>query len=85
MTAADSRRIRLVSDAVVSSYIRDISTRASSGDAAPETARLHGARADRRAHTRRALRRRANLAHARRAHQAVRHAAATATPQQPPA
>ena len=71
MTTADPRRTRLVSEAVVSSYIREISTRASSGAPAPQPARLHGARADRLAHTRRALRRRDDLAHARRAHQAV--------------
>lgn len=57
MTPADSRRIRLVSDAVVASYIHEISTRTGSGaTAAPE--RRHGARADRLTHTRRALRRR---------------------------
>jgi hypothetical protein len=58
MTPADSRRIRLVSNAVMSSYIHEISTRGSSGDRAPEPARPHDARADRLAHTRRALRRR---------------------------
>jgi hypothetical protein len=31
MTATDSRRIRLVSDAVVASYIHDISARTGSG------------------------------------------------------
>jgi hypothetical protein len=79
MTLADSRRIRLVSDAVVSAYIRDISTRAGSGDA-PEPASTHGARADRLAHPRRALRRRQDLAHGRRAHQVARRAAAASTP-----
>ena len=53
MTLADSRRIRLVSDAVVASYIHDISARTGSA-AAPEPARRHGARADRVGHTRRA-------------------------------
>lgn len=71
MTLADSRRIRLVSDAVVSAYIRDISTRAGCGDPAPQPAPFHGARATRLTHTRLALRRRDDLAHARRAHQAV--------------
>lgn len=52
----DSRRIRRVSDAVVASYIHDISAR---------TGR-HGARADRLDHTRRALRRRDELLHVRR-------------------
>lgn len=68
MTSIDPRRIRLVSDAVVASYIHEISARNGS---APEPARRHGARADRLAHTRRALRRREDLAHARRNHQAV--------------
>ena len=75
MTLADSRRIRLVSEAVVSAYIRDISTQAGSGDT-PEPAGTHGARADRLAHPRRALRRRQDLAHDRRAHQVDRRAAA---------
>ena len=70
MTPADSRRIRLVSDAVVSSYIRDISTRAGAG-ATPTPARRHRARADRLAHTRRSLRRRQYPIHARRDYQAV--------------
>jgi hypothetical protein len=68
MTPADSRRTRLVSEAVVSSYIRDISTRARSGAPAPEPARPHGARVDGLAHARRTLRRR-DLVHARRAYQ----------------
>ena len=66
MTPTDSRRIRLVADAVVSSYINDISTRT---NRAP--ARRHGARAARLAHTRPALRRREDLTHARRDYQAV--------------
>ena len=70
MTAADSRRIRLVSDAIVASYIHDISARTGSA-AAPEPARRHGARADRLAHERRTLRRRENPTHGRRDHQAV--------------
>jgi hypothetical protein len=70
MTPAHSRRIRLVSDAVVASYIHDISTRTSSG-ATPAPARRHAARADRLAHTRRALRRREDLTHARRDYQAA--------------
>jgi hypothetical protein len=70
MTPADPRRIRLVSDAVIASYIHDISARTSSG-ATPAPARRHGARADRVAHTRRALRRREDLIHARRDHQTV--------------
>ena len=70
MTPADPRRIRLVSDAVVASYIHEISARTGSG-AATEPARRHSARADRLAHTRPALRRREDLAHARRTYQAV--------------
>jgi hypothetical protein len=70
MTPVDSRRIRLVSDAVVASYIHDISARNGSR-ATPAPARVHGARADRLAHTRRALRRREDLTHARRDYQAV--------------
>jgi hypothetical protein len=70
MTPADSRRIRLVSEAVVASYIQDISALTSSR-ATPAPPRRHGARADRVAHTRRALRRREDLAHARRDYQAV--------------
>lgn len=50
MTPADSRRIRLVSDAVVASYIHDISTRTAS-PASPAPDRRHGTRADRLAHT----------------------------------
>ena len=42
MTPADSRRIRLVSDAVVASYIHDISARTGSG-ATPAPARRHSA------------------------------------------
>jgi hypothetical protein len=68
MTPADSRRIRLVTDAVVASYIHEISARTGSG-ATPAPARAHGARADRLAHTRRALRRRED--HARRDYQPV--------------
>ena len=71
MTPADSRRIRLVSDAVVSAYIRDISTHTGSGDA-PEPAGTHGARADRLSLPRRAPRRRQDLAHGRRTHQGAR-------------
>jgi hypothetical protein len=67
MTPADPRRIRLVSEAVVSSYINDISARTGSG--APALARRHGARADRLAYTRRALRRREALTHGRRDYQ----------------
>jgi hypothetical protein len=68
MTTADSRRIRLVSDGVVASYIHEISARTGSGST-PEPARR---RADRVAHTRRPHRRREGLAHARRrAYQAV--------------
>jgi hypothetical protein len=70
MTPAESRRIRLVSDAVVASYIHDISARTGSG-ANPAPVRRHGARADRIAHTRRALRRREDLTHARRDYQPV--------------
>jgi hypothetical protein len=71
MTPADSRRIRLVSEAVASSYINDISTRARSGASAPEPARRHGAREERIAHTRRMLRRRRDRIHPRHAYQAV--------------
>ena len=71
MTLADSRRIRLVSDAIVASYIHEISARTGSGAAAPEPARRHGARADRVGHTRRALRRREDVTHSRRDRQAV--------------
>ena len=70
MTPADSRRIRLVSDAVVASYIHDISARTGSR-ATPAPARRHGARADRLAHTRRVLRRREDPTHARRDYQPV--------------
>ena len=70
MTPADARRIRLVSDAVVASYIHDISARAGAGRT-PPPARRHGARPDRLTHTRRALRRRDALAHGRREYQAV--------------
>ena len=70
MTPADSRRLRLVSDAIVASYIHDISAR-SGARATPAPARRRGARADRLTHTRRALRRREALAHGRRDHQAV--------------
>ena len=42
MTPADPRRIRLVSEAVVASYIHDISARTGSA-AATEPARRHGA------------------------------------------
>jgi hypothetical protein len=70
MTPTDPRRIRRVSDAVVASYIHDISARTGSG-VTPAPARRHGARADRLAHTRRALRRREDLTHARRDYQAV--------------
>jgi hypothetical protein len=38
MTATDSRRIRLVSDAVVASYIHDISTRTGSAATPPPPA-----------------------------------------------
>ena len=62
MTPADSRRIRLVSDGVVASYIHDISARTGSG-ATPAPAPR---RADRLAHTRRALRLREDRVHARR-------------------
>ena len=70
MTPADPRRIRLVSDAVISSYINDISARTGS-QTTRAPARRHGARADRLTHTRRALRRRDDLTHARRDYQAV--------------
>jgi hypothetical protein len=70
MTPAASRRTRLISDAVVASYIHDISARTGSGST-PAPTRRHGARADRLAHTRRALRRREDLTHARRDYQAV--------------
>jgi GTP cyclohydrolase III len=70
MTPADPRRIRRVSDAVVASYIHDISARTGSGTT-PAPARRHSARADQRAHTRRALRRREDFNHARRDYQAV--------------
>jgi hypothetical protein len=62
MTPADSRRIRRVSDAIVASYIHDISARTGS-PATPEPVRRHGARAERLARTRRALRRREDLTH----------------------
>jgi hypothetical protein len=78
MTPVDHRRIRLVSDAVVSGYIREISTRAGSGDAR-EPARTPGGRADRLTHARRVLRPRQELAHARRAHHAARRAVAAST------
>jgi hypothetical protein len=61
MTPAHSRRIRLVSEAVVASYIHDISARPGSA-ATPGPARRRGARADQVAHARRALRRRDDLA-----------------------
>jgi hypothetical protein len=70
MTPADSRRARLVSDAVVASYIHDISARTGAA-ASPVPAHPHGGRADRLAHTRAALRRREDLTHARRDYQAV--------------
>jgi hypothetical protein len=79
MTPADHRRIRLVSEAVVSGYIREISTRAGSGDA-PEPARAPARRADRLSHARRVLRSRQELAHARRAHHAARRAVAGSSP-----
>jgi hypothetical protein len=66
MTQADARRIRLVSDGVVASYIHEISARAGS-PATPAPARRHGARAERVTRTRRALRRR----HARQEYQAA--------------
>jgi hypothetical protein len=70
MTPVDSRRISLVSNAIVASYIHDISARTDSRSH-PRAARRHGARADRLAHTRRALRRREDLTHGRWDHQAV--------------
>jgi hypothetical protein len=70
MTPADSRRARRVSEAVVASYIHEISARADAGTT-PAPARRRGARADRLAHRRRALRRREDLAHTRRAYEAV--------------
>ena len=70
MTPADSRRIRLVSDAIVASYIHDISARTGSR-ATPEPARRHGARAHRLAHARRVLPRREDPTHGRRDHQPV--------------
>ena len=70
MTPIDPRRIRLVSDGVVASYIHEISARNGSG-VTPEPARRHRARADRRAHARRPLRLREDLAHARRDYQAA--------------
>jgi hypothetical protein len=69
MTPADSRRARLVTDAVVASYIHEISAR--TGAAGTPAPARRGARADRLAHTRRALRRREDLTHARRDYQAV--------------
>jgi hypothetical protein len=66
MTPTDLRRIRRVSDAVVASYIHDISGRTRTG-ATP----ARGDGAERVAHTRRALRRRDDLAHARRDYQAA--------------
>jgi hypothetical protein len=71
MTPADARRIRLVSDAVVASYIHDISARTGAGSTPPPARRHGGARADRLTHTRRALRRRDALAHGRREYQAA--------------
>ncbi len=62
MTPADARRIRLVSEGVVASYIHDISARTGSR-AAPEPRR-----ADRLGHRRRALRLREDRVHARRDH-----------------
>jgi hypothetical protein len=76
MTPAHSRRIRLVSEAVVASYIHDISAHTDSG-ATPAPVRRHGIRADQLAHTRQALRRREDLAHARRDHQVASRANAT--------
>jgi hypothetical protein len=70
MTPADPRRIRLVSDAVVASYIHDISTR-TGRVVTPAPASRHGTRADRPDHTRRALRRREDRTHGRREYQAV--------------
>jgi hypothetical protein len=55
LTQPDPRRIRLVADGVVASYIHDISTRTS--PAAPSAAaRRPGTRTARLAHTRAALR-----------------------------
>jgi hypothetical protein len=47
MTPTDPRRMRLVADAVVSGYIREISAQAGSGDA-PEPARPESHRVPRR-------------------------------------
>lgn len=61
MTTADARRIRLVSEGVVASYIHEISTRTS-----PRPTPVR-----RLAHTRRALRLREDRVHARRERAAV--------------
>ena len=79
MTPVDHRRIRLVSDAVVSGYIREISTRSGSVHAT-EPAPTHGAGADRLTHARPVLGRREDLAHARRTHHAARRAATASRP-----
>ena len=76
MTTAHALRIRRVSDAVVSAYLREISTPAATSDA-PEPARVRDARVDRPTSSRRALRRRRDLADARRAGHAARRAPAT--------
>jgi hypothetical protein len=64
MTPIDSRRVRLVADGVVASYIHEISART-----APRTAPVR--RHARLAQTRRALRRREDPVHARRDYQAA--------------
>ena len=66
----DPQRIRRVSDAVLASYIHDISARIGSGST-PAPAPRHSARAERLAHTRRALRRRDDHPHTRRDYQAA--------------
>ena len=63
MTPADSRRIRLVSDAVVANYILDSRHAPAPGHPTPPRRP-----ADRLDHTRRALRRREDRVHARRDH-----------------
>jgi hypothetical protein len=67
MTAAESRRARLVSDAVIASYINEISTRPGAGTT-PAPERPHAARL---AQTRRPLRRREERGHARLVYQSA--------------
>jgi hypothetical protein len=55
LSSPESRRIRLISEGVVASYIHDISARTTPGAASAE-GRRHGSRVARVAHTRQALR-----------------------------